>query len=124
MNVLIADKIPTIHEDLIDVSDIAKDFGITKPVFIQRSTWESHLCLKGRGGKPHVEYGLLHDVVNNPSAKINESASRNIVIIIECHNHNGVSRNLVLKATMYDGNSGIIIGSFDEEKNASLGGHF
>ena len=65
MNVLITDNNPAIHEDLIDVSDIARDFEISKPVFIQRSTWEAHLCRKGRGGRPHVEYGLLHDVINN-----------------------------------------------------------
>jgi len=124
MSVLITDNKSTIHEDLIDVSDIARDFGINKPVFIQRNTWESHLCMKGRGGRPYVEYGLLHDVMNNLSTNINKSASRNIVITVEYHDHNGISINLVLKATMIDGKSGIIIGSFDEEKNASLGGRF
>ncbi len=124
MNVFIADKIPAIQQDMIDVSDIARDFEITKPVFIQRNTWESHLCRKGRGGKPHVEYGLLHDVINNLGTKINESASRNIVITIEYHDHNGVTRKLALKVIMNNSKSGIIIGSFDEEKNASLGGRF
>ncbi len=124
MNVLITDNNSTIHEDLIDVSDIARDFGIIKPVFIQRSTWELHFCWKGRGGRSHVEYGLLHDVLNNLSTTINKSASRNIVITIEYHDGKGLTYKLVLKATMNDGKSGIIIGSFDEEKNASLGGHF
>ncbi len=120
MNVLITDNNSTIQHDMIDVSDIARDFRISKPVFIQRSTWGSHLCRKGKGGRPHVEYGLLHDVMNNLSAKINESATRNIIIAIEYHDH----KMLVLNATMNDGNSGIIIGSFNEEKSASLGGRF
>jgi len=114
MNVLITDNNSTIHEDLIDVSDIARDFGISKPVFIQRCTWESYFCRKGRGGKPHVEYGLLHDVMNTLSATINKSASRNIFITIEYHDHKGTIEKLMLKATMIDGNSGIIVGSFDE----------
>jgi len=116
MNVLIADNNSTICEDLIDVSDIARDFGINKPVFIQRSTWESHLCWKGRGGRPHVEYGLLHDVINNLSTTINKSASRNIFITIEYHDHKGTIEKLILKATMNDCKSGIIIGSFEEKK--------
>ncbi len=124
MNVLITDNNSTIREDLIDVSDIARDFGIIKSVFITRNAWESHLCRKGRGGKPHVEYGLLHDVMNNLATNISKSASRNIVITVEYHDHNGISINLVLKATMFDGKSGIIIGSFDEVKSASLGGRF
>lgn len=124
MNVLITDNNSTIREDLIDVSDIARDFEIIKPVFIQRSTWESYLCRKGRGRRPHVEYGLLHDVINNLSAKISKSALRNIVITIEYHDHRGIIQKMVLKATMNDVKSGIIIGSFDEEKSASLGGRF
>jgi len=120
MNVLITDKNPAIHEDLIDVSDIARDLGINKPVFIQRSTWESYLCRKGRGGRPQVEYGLLHDIMNTLSTKINKSASRNIIITIEYYDHKGIIQKLMLKATMNDVKSGIIIGSFDEEKNASL----
>lgn len=124
MNVLLTDNNSTIHEDLIDVSDIARDFGINKPVFIQRSTWESYLCRKGRGGRPYVEYGLLHDVMNNLRTNINKSVSRNIAITIEYHDHNGITRKLMLNATMNDGNSGIIIGSFDEVKSASLGGRF
>jgi hypothetical protein len=124
MNILIADNNPAIHEDLIDMSDIARDFGIIKPVFIQRNTWESYLCWKGRGGRPHVEYGLLLDVINNLSTKINGSASRNIVITIEFHDGEGITRKLMLNADMTDGKFGIIIGSFDEEKNASFGGRF
>jgi len=120
MNVLITDNNSTIHEDLIDVSDIARDFGISKPVFIQRIAWESFLCRKGRGGRPCVEYGLLHDVINNLSAKINETASKTITITIEYHDQKGIIQKMVLKATMNGGKSGIIIGSFDEEKNASL----
>ena len=58
--------------------------------------------------------------MNNLSTKINESVSRNIVITIEYHDHKGIIQKLVLKAAMNDGKSGIIIGSFDEEKNASL----
>jgi hypothetical protein len=114
MNVFITDNNPAIHEDVIDVSDIARDFEIINPVFIQRRTWESHLCRKGRGGKPHVEYGLLHDVMNNLGTKINESASRNVIITIEYHDHNGIIQKLVLKAIMNGRKSGIIIGSFDE----------
>ncbi|HPM10799.1 MAG TPA: hypothetical protein PK941_10185 [Paludibacter sp.] len=120
MNVLITDNNSTIQQDMIDVSDIASDFGIATPVFIQRNTWKSYLCRKGRGGKPHVEYGLLHDVMNNLSTKINKSASRNIIITIEYYDHKGIIQKLMLKATMNDVKSGIIIGSFDEEKNASL----
>jgi len=114
MNVLITDNNSTIQQDMIDVSDIARDFGIATPVFIQRNTWESYLCRKGRGGRLHVEYGLLHDVLNNLSAKINETASKTIIITIEYHNHNGIIRKLVLKAAMNNGKSGIIIGSFYE----------
>ncbi len=124
MNVLIVDQKGAILEDMIDVSDIARDFGITKPVFIQRNTWESHLCWKGRGGRPHIEYGLLHDVMNNLSTNISESVSRNIVITIEYHDGKGITRKLILKVIMNDGKSGIIVGSFDEEKSASLGGRF
>ena len=124
MNVLITDNNSTIREDLIDVSDIARDFGIATPVFIQRNTWESYLCWKGRGGRPHIEYGLLHDVMNNLSTKINKVKSGNIIITIKCHDHNGITRKLMLNATMNDGKSGIIIGSFEEEKSASLGGRF
>ena len=109
MNVWIADNNSTIRQDMIDVSDIARDFKITKPVFIQRGTWEALLCRKGKGGRPHVEYGLLHDVMNNLSTTINKSASRNIFITIEYHDHN----KLILKATMNDGKSGIIK-SFNE----------
>jgi len=116
MSVLITDNKSTIHEDLIDVSDIARDFGINKPVFIQRNTWESHLCRRGRGGRPHVEYGLLLDVINNLCTKINESASRNIVITIEYYDNKRITRKLMLMATMNNDKSGIIIGSFDEEK--------
>jgi hypothetical protein len=114
MNVFIADNNPAIHEDLIDVSDIARDFEICKPVFIQRSTWELHLCRKGRGGRPHVEYGLLHDVINNLSAKINKTRTSMIPITIEYYGDEGITRKLMLNTTMNDGKSGIIIGSFDE----------
>jgi len=124
MNVFMTDNIPAIQQDMIDISDIARDFEIIKPVFITRSTWESYLYRKGRGGRPHVEYGLLHDVINNLRTKINQSVSRNIVITIEYHDHNGIIQKLVLKAAMNNGKSGIIIGSFNEEKNASLGGRF
>mgnify|MGYP000867468932 CR=1 FL=1 len=114
MNVLITDNNPAIHEDLIDVSDIARDFEISKPVFIQRSTWESHLCRKGRGGRPHIEYGLLHDVINNFSIKIKKAGSSNVSITIEYYDDEGITRKLMLYATMNDGKSGIIIGSFYE----------
>lgn len=120
MNELITDNNSTIQQDLIDVSDIARDLGINKPVFIQRSTWESYLCRKGRGGRPQVEYGLLHDVVFKLSTKINKVKSGNVIITIEYHDHKGIIQKLMLKVTMNDVKSGIIIGSFDEEKNASL----
>jgi len=52
--------------------------------------------------------------MNTLSATINKSASRNIFITIEYHDHKGTIEKLMLKATMIDGNSGIIVGSFDE----------
>ncbi len=124
MNVLITDNNPAICEDLIDVSDIARDFEITESVFIQRITWESYLCRKGRGGRHHIEYGLLHDVLNNLSIELRGLRSSKVSITIEYHDGKGITRKLMLNATMNNGKSGIIIGSFDEEKNASLGGRF